>query len=295
MSTPENACITVSFPSGVADPIRNATSPIGTVKAIVCPRQRLSELAKALFYKRPGVYVLLGKDKIYVGEAERVGPRVEQHKADFWKAVAFFTAGDQLNKVHAKHLEADLVALGLAAKRCDMENDKQPRLPQLSAHDQAVTAGFLKQILQLMTALGIPYFEESVQPHKQAAAVKSTRAPAATVPIPDGEVQVHYKGLVARGRALAKGFLVLAGSAAAKATQPKIAPQALKKRHELIAAGLLVDAGEHYVLVQDHIFHSATVAAGVMIGRSAQATFWTDGKGLRGAAAAKTKAAGASA
>ena len=60
--------------------------------------------------------------RLYIGEGDPIGPRLESHyaKRDFWTTALFFVSPDRkLNKAHIQYLEARLVAIADAAKRCD--------------------------------------------------------------------------------------------------------------------------------------------------------------------------------
>ncbi len=74
-------------------------------RAVHASARKRSELV------RPGVYVLVGpsevsdKSRIYVGEADVLRKRLDQHHAnrDFWtRAIAFTTKDANLNKAHVK-------------------------------------------------------------------------------------------------------------------------------------------------------------------------------------------------
>ena len=91
-------------------------------------------------FGRPGVYVLAGVtddgvSRIYVGEADELRSRINQHFAgpsakDFWtRAVAFTSKDENLNKAHVRFLESRLVALVSEAKRAHLENGNTPAPP----------------------------------------------------------------------------------------------------------------------------------------------------------------------
>jgi hypothetical protein len=74
-----------------------------TIQSISCPRSRIIELTTYPEAKRPGLYFLFGIDddsisfKAYIGEAENVYDRLQQHLAgkDFWSEVIFFVSKDE--------------------------------------------------------------------------------------------------------------------------------------------------------------------------------------------------------
>lgn len=102
----------------------------------VVPRSQLAEFIARPEAQRPGVYVLLGPEAdgsgelAYIGEADPLGRRLEQHAAsrDFWTTAFAFTDKDNhLNKAHGLHLEARLIELAREARRCKLDNLQQGR------------------------------------------------------------------------------------------------------------------------------------------------------------------------
>ena len=86
-----------------------------TIQSIACPRNRVTELRTYEEAKRPGVYFLFGNDettgdtKAYIGEAENVFERLQNHLStrEFWNEVIFFVSKDEnLTKSHVKYLES---------------------------------------------------------------------------------------------------------------------------------------------------------------------------------------------
>ena len=96
--------------------------------------------------QRAGVYLLVGPDeqsqlpRLYVGEGDPVGPRLDQHakNKDFWTHAVTFTSNDEhLHKAHVQFLESHLIELAKAAKRCSLDNGNAPVPPSLSEADTA--------------------------------------------------------------------------------------------------------------------------------------------------------------
>lgn len=84
-----------------------------------------------------------------------------------------------------------------------------------------------------------------------------------------GLLWVRGKGVAARGRQTADGFVVLRGSQAVADAAPHLEGSPLRLRKELIEEGVLARAGEHLEFQRDHTFRSPSAAAGVVLGRSA--------------------------
>lgn len=88
------------------------------------------------------------------------------------------------------------------------------------------------------------------------------------------------RGAVARGRTVAEGFLIHEGSCVAIDVVPSIPPSAFRERERLLEEGVLVRRGERITFSRDYVFNSASRAAGVVLGRSANGLLeWKDREG----------------
>ena len=99
---------------------------------------------------------------VYVGEGDPVRPRLEQHatKKDFWTSAVIFTGTDgALNKAHVQYLEARLLEMARAARRCELENRNDPQRPSLSEADEAEVETFLSEMLLCFPVIGLNVFE----------------------------------------------------------------------------------------------------------------------------------------
>lgn len=84
-----------------------------TGKAYKIPRIKIKDCIDRKDLMSTGIYLLLGKnddnkDLVYIGEAENVFTRLNQHLSskDFWNEAIVFTSKDEnLNKAHIKYLE----------------------------------------------------------------------------------------------------------------------------------------------------------------------------------------------
>ena len=130
-----------------------------------------------------------------MGEGDPIRPRLEQHasKKDFWTSCFTFTSKDEnLNKAHVQYLESRLIALATAAKRCRLDNGNVPAMPP-------TPRGFLAEMLLCFPVLGLSVFS--------AAAPSAASAPS---------FYLSSRGVSATGTETPEGFIVRAGSAAAK-------------------------------------------------------------------------------
>jgi hypothetical protein len=136
---------------------------------LVSSRSDYPRARKRTEYGRPGVYLLTGppsgnalKDQLYIGEADDVRERVDQHLKgkDFWTTVIAFTSKDEnLNKAHVRYLEARLVQLATKAGRVGVLNGNAPAPPKLSEPDRADMEAYLREMLVILPVLGVVALE----------------------------------------------------------------------------------------------------------------------------------------
>jgi hypothetical protein len=77
----------VFVPSGDPDGVLVASVNNWLGKATIFPRGLIGEVKGRKEFQQPGVYLLIGGGRIYIGEGDPVGPRLESHirQKDFWK------------------------------------------------------------------------------------------------------------------------------------------------------------------------------------------------------------------
>ena len=244
-------------------------------QAIVCPRGRYSQAKKRDEFARSGVYLLVGQDgdplpKLYVGEAEKVRTRLDQHYTDkdFWQqAIVFTTKGTPLNKAQVKYLEARLLELAKSYRRSKLENSVESHRPGLSEADQAEMEGYLEELLSLLPVLGVPFFERGETPSKDGKDVYHVEGP----------------GYDATGFETNTGFTVLKGSLARAKPVPSMkqrSPGYYRQRQALISEGVLEKTADGYRFTADWPSGSPSAAAAVCSGRSANGLIdWKDESG----------------
>jgi hypothetical protein len=254
--------IRIFLPGGDPEGLRIIEKSNWSGVGVQVPRSLFGEGKRRKELDRTGVYVLLGPSedsglpRLYVGEGDPIRPRLEQHaaKKDFWTTCIAFTSKDgNLNKAHVQHLEAQLSALAAKARRCTLDNGNIPQLPSLSEADFADSEGFLAEMLLCFPVLGISVFSP-------APPAESSRTP---------ELLLRGKGVEARGREVAEGFVIRAGSQAVIEEVPSVHAYLAAARRSLVENGVLRLDGARYVFDQDYVFSSPSTAAGVVLGRSA--------------------------
>lgn len=268
--------IEIFMAEGLPDGLRLVRKSNWIGQGIVCPRGRYADpnVKKREEFDRSGVYLLVGQDgdqlpKLYVGEAEKVKSRLDQHygNKDFWQqAIVFTTKGTALNKAQVKYLEARLLELAKRCGRSKLQNSVKSHAPTLSEADRAEMEGYLDELRSLLPVLGVTFFElDEASP---------------------GDRKVYLlkgPGCEATGFETNMGFTVQKGSLAREPTvrsMKKKTPGYYHQRQDLINDQVLEKETEGYRFTRNWLFGSPSAAAAVCVGRAANGlTEWKDGSG----------------
>lgn len=249
-----------------------------TGKAYKIPRIKIRECTDREDLGNTGVYLLFGKDdegkdQVYIGEAESILKRLNQHLAqkDFWsETIVFISKDDNLNKAHIKYLENRLYEIAKLANRYKVENTSTPTQSSISESDRAEMEEFIENIKMLVNTLGHKVFDEKRElkpkPKQETFFIKAAR------------------GAEGQGEPTSDGFVVFKGSKAAGTTVPSITPNFVTLRQKLIKEGVLVNKGDYFEFPDDYIFSSPSTAAVIVLGRNANGlTEWklSSGKTLK--------------
>lgn len=234
-----------------------------TGKAYKIPRIKIKNFTDREDLISTGVYLLFGKDDegkdlVYIGEAETILKRLNQHlnQKDFWnETIVFISKDENLNKAHIKYLENRLHDIAKNANRYKVENNITPTQSSISEPDQAEMEEFLENIKMLVNTLGHKVFEEKrdfrPKHKKETFFIKAAR------------------GADAEGEPTSDGFVVFKGSKAAGLTVPSMTSNFLNLRQKLIDEKAIVENGNSYEFVEDYIFSSPSTAAAMVMGRNA--------------------------
>lgn len=288
---PQGKSIRIHLTDGTVTGIRHAEVVNWTGQAIICPRTRVPDLADWNEATRPGVYILFGSDPdseqplAYVGEAENVYDRLHQQVAskEFWVETVFFSNKDQnLTKAHVKYLESRFLELASAGKRYKLENGNIPVQPALPRGDRDSMEEFIEQARGLLGVLGHrileppPAVKAGVQSQPSAIATERHRENLVGV-----ELFLHASNLSAKAVLTDEGLVVRAGSQAAKDSTTKLQLGYRKLRENLLAQGILSDAGAVLTFSSDQLFTSPSQAAAVIVGYSINGRYhWRDANGV---------------
>ncbi len=247
-------------------------------KAYKIPRIKVKECSDRDDLTSTGVYLLfgkddLGKDQVYIGEAESILKRLNQQlsQKDFWnEAIVFISKDENLNKAHIKYLENRLHDIAKRAGRYTVDNSIIPTQSSISESDRAEMEEFIDYIKLLVNTLGHKVFDEKREfrpkQKQESFFIKAAR------------------GAEGQGELTSDGFVVFKSSKAAATFVNSITPNFVALRQKLIDEGVLVDRGEHFEFSDDYIFSSPSTAAAIVMGRNANGlTEWKtkNGKTLK--------------
>ncbi len=211
----------IFVPEGDPNGVRVVERMNWTGRVTVIPRDRWPQMRDREELRRAGVYILFGYDEaptelpsIYVGEAEVVRQRIDQHvrQLAFWDRVVVLTAGVHLNKAHVKWLEATLVERAKQAGRSVVTNPGGTRRAHVSEAEEADLEAFVAEALAILPLVELRVFEARgpvVVPGQPAADAVHPNAGLDTLVVPaqaDGFTRVfigqHEWFAVRIGRAM---------------------------------------------------------------------------------------------
>ena len=240
---------------------------------VMCPRSSYPQARSRDELARPGVYVLVGpsesiagRTRIYVGEADVLSKRLDQHLKDkgFWTRAIAFTSKDQnLNKAHVRYLESRLIRVANEAGRVEVENGNAPTVPSLSESEAAEMDAFLDEMLSVYPVLDLRAFDrvETGDAHAIRLYARGPSAKAEREPTPEG-------------------FVVFSGSTARANEVPSATSFVTGLRAQLIADGVIAGDGPSLQFTRDYLFSSSSAAASAVLARNANGrTEWKDAQG----------------
>lgn len=262
--------ISIYLPDGDPKGVKICEITDSIVKAVAVPRNLLESALKRKELQDPGVYFLfgqeneLGKIAVYIGKAEVLATRLRQHNAgkDFWKdAVCFISEKKNINKAHIKYLENYCCEQSKKIGKCSLENGVTPTQASLTEQDTDFVLSFYDDLKVLLGTLGYRFLEEDVKNTEDLFICKG-------------------KGAFAEGEYSSEGMVIFKGSTANIEESKTIAQSSKKVRKQLVQEGILVQQGNYYQFTQNFTFSSPSLAADVVLGRSANG--WTEWKSKEG-------------
>ena len=142
------------------------------------PRESVDELLKTDACSKYGVYLLLSKDMVYVGQASDLKKRINQHKVgkDWWESVVILTTkGDELNHADIDYLEATLIDKANKIGRLDVDNKNKGNPKKVSKFREVFLGQYLEEALFLMQLIGITVFKEKSTASEKLISIIDTK------------------------------------------------------------------------------------------------------------------------
>ena len=280
-------------PSGSSNGVIVASRDDWTGRAIIFPRELVGEIKARKEYSEPGVYLLVSARKMYIGEGDPVGNRIDSHVAnkDFWRRGLIFTAeGRRLNKAHIQHLESRLVSIAEKAARVELDNGNHPQPPVLSEEEYAFCENFLQQMLLTLPLLGFWQFrvdsdEAETEQASQAVAEEEYVVQTITgsraklyASLPQGmSFKLQSTEIDATLVVSDSGVVVKKDSEVRPTTTNSFelnAPSYAAQRRQLIEAGVIATVNGKLVFTQDQFFSSGSAASATVRGGVGNADWW---------------------
>ena len=154
--------------------IKVIENPTKTLKAVLFPREYLSEVNNMTEANQAGVYILYNTiDKneqphIYIGQTGyNITSRLSNHNRnkDFWnQALVFVEKGDflNLNSAHAKIIESILINQAIKCGAVVMDNSTGSKAPRVQKADQLASATWADEVMTITKILGLAFFVPQV-------------------------------------------------------------------------------------------------------------------------------------
>ena len=125
------------------------------------PRDSVNDLLKTDACNKFGVYLLLSKDMVYVGQASDLAKRITQHVVgkDWWESVVILTTkDDSLNHADIDYLEAVLIDKANQIGKLDVDNKNKGNKLKVDTFRKVYLGQYLDEALFLMQLIGITVF-----------------------------------------------------------------------------------------------------------------------------------------
>jgi hypothetical protein len=266
--------IKIYLDGGSVSGIRHAEIVNWTGQAISSPRLKIKALKLWEESKKPGVYFLFGVDEesgddaVYIGEAENVLDRLQNHLVNksFWNEAVFFTSKDEnLTKAHVRYLESRIIKLAKQSSRHVILNVNEPQLPALPRGDRDSMDEFIANLKILLGVVGYKTLE-SIGEEKIRSNTEQKNETKNSKNTDFLELFLKVKGINAQAHQTDEGIVVLADSYASKNATDSLSNGSKKLRDKLIYDGLLKETNKRYIFTRNYLFTSPSQAASIIVG-----------------------------
>jgi hypothetical protein len=235
------------------------------------PRTQLREALAREQSGFTGIYLLIGEGEkgpcAYIGEGDCIRDRIKSHdaKKDWWETAVLVTStANNLNKAHARYLEARLISLALNATHHELENGNSPSVPSLSESATSDMEVFLENLLIVLPAIGIDIFKDKKRNINIASEQTSSGIGGETHFI----LNTPKHNISAKATLKEGEFVVIKGSDARNEWTGANHDTYVALHKKLIESGLLKPNGKLHTFTESYAFSSPTAAAAVINGRS---------------------------
>ena len=257
--------IQIFLPHGDPNGIKIATIRTRNIEVIYFSRNNLENLYKVMEKRnKVGIYFLFGlneiteQKEIYIGEAEDVVVRLNQHNKnkDFWQKGYFVVDNNGLlTKSHIKYLENLFYNKIKESEKIKINNENEPTKSYVDETIEADLNGDIFETIKILLSLliGEDIFEkiEKKSDNKDLFICKDS------------------KGNYAEGKYLENGFLVFKGAKIRLNTVSSFNGKSNDKtRNFLINNKIIIKMNDFYMLENDYIFKSPSSASSVILGHN---------------------------
>ncbi len=128
------------------------------------PRDSVIDLLDTDACKKYGVYLLLSKDMVYVGQSSDLAKRITQHTMgkDWWESVLILTTkDDSLTHSDIDFLESLLIDKARKIGKLDCDNKNKGNKPKVDKFREVYLGQYLDEALFLMQLIGITVFSDA--------------------------------------------------------------------------------------------------------------------------------------
>lgn len=240
-----------------------------TGKMIIVPRDQLNKFIsdEPELSNLPGVYFLLGENDngeelLYIGKAERVGNRLNNHNLNksWWNKVIFFT--QKLDSADITHLEHLLILKAKEINRIKLENIANPQKNIVDSFKQEYINDYLDKIITLLKLNEYFFLEEVTRQENKVYSLIGEGYSAQAIYLGNGAMRI------------------LVGSKFRTRETLSLALTIHNKRIELLNNKTLQHHEDVYEVVKEFETSSPSLASDLVIGRSSNG--WTSWKNKEG-------------
>jgi len=141
---------------------------------VSAPRDSFFELMKTDEIERWGVYLLLSKNKVYVGQSIHIKSRLQNHNTnkDWWdRVIVLTTKDDSFGRSEIDYLESKFITLADSVGSLDNDNKNSGITPKIDIFKRNELDKFIHESLLVFETIGINVFSR-----KSKTTLKASKA-----------------------------------------------------------------------------------------------------------------------